>query len=85
MPVVELKQQIEQALAAFATRPLAEAALGLFATLGYRSDRRLALTPATVAGFLAQFDPRHELDPDRALTSDWQAVEFLFQLTDAEI
>ena len=85
MPSADLKHSLEAALAEFATRPLAEAALGLFTTLGYKSDRRLHLRPANARGFLAAFDPRQELNRDRALLHDWQAVEFLFQLTDAEV
>jgi hypothetical protein len=85
MPAADLKQQIEQSLAGFASRPLAEAARGFFATLGYKSERRVQLRPATSAGFLAAFDPQGTLNRERALVTDWQTVEFLFQLTDAEI
>lgn len=85
MPAVDLKQQIEQALAAFTSQPLGEAALGLFRVLGYESTRRMQVGSATAAGFLAVVDARGSLDRERALVGDWRTVEFLFQLTDAEI
>ena len=48
------RDAIATALAAFAARPLAEAARGLFAALGYASDRRVPL--ATPKAFIGQFD-----------------------------
>ena len=41
--MTDLRQQISAALAAFTQRPLANAAIALFETLGYRSKKRLAL------------------------------------------
>jgi hypothetical protein len=81
----ELLQQIETALKAFGSQPLLDASLGLFGTLGYRSERRMKLRANTPDGFLGTFDRAKTLHPDRALLADWQAVEFLFQLTDAEV
>ena len=48
------RDAIAAALAAAAARPLAEAARGLFAALGYASDRRVPL--ATPKAFIGQFD-----------------------------
>jgi hypothetical protein len=79
------REAIVAALKAFEDRPLAAAARELFATLGYKSDRRVQLKPATAAGFLATFDLDGKLNRERALIDDWQGFEFLFQLTDAEI
>ena len=41
--MTDLRQQISDALAAFTQRPLADAAIALFETLGYRSEKRLAM------------------------------------------
>ena len=49
------RDAITAALAAFGNLPLATAACHLFATLGYRSEKRLALDN-TPGAFLAQFD-----------------------------
>ncbi len=81
----DLLKQIETALAAFASAPLLDASLGLFDTLGYRSERRMKLRSNTPDGFLGTFDRAKTLHAERALLADWQTVEFLFQLTDAEV
>lgn len=81
----ELLRQIETALAAFGSQPLLDASLGLFNTLGYRSERRMKFRSSTAEGFLGTFDRAKTLNPERALLADWQSVEFLFQLTDIEV
>jgi len=81
----ELLKQIESALGAYATAPLLDASLGLFRALGYRSELRMKLHSATAEGFLGIFDRGKTLNAERALLADWQAVEFLFQLTDSEV
>jgi adenine-specific DNA-methyltransferase len=81
----ELLKQIETALAAFGTASLVDASLGLFDALGYRSERRMKLRSNTPDGFLGTFDRGGTLNKDRTLLADWQGVEFLFQLTDAEV
>ena len=82
MSKLETKQQLEQALHAFATGSLKDNALHLFATLGYESDKRLDLTPNTAETFIETFNLGGKLDPERAMLDQWQAVEFLFQLFD---
>ena len=79
------REIIAAALRAFETRPLVDASRDLFATLGYRSERRLDLTPNTPAQFLATFAQGKPFDAERALLGDWRSVDFLFQLTDAEV
>lgn len=59
--------------------------LGLFDTIGYRSERRMKLRSSDASGFLGSFDRGNTLNRERALVADWQRVEFLFQLTDAEV
>ena len=86
MSDTNLKQQIEASLAGFAAKPLATAALELFGTLGYKSERRLQLRPATAKGFLTAFDPRQELSVtlkkeligDGVLQKDAAGVRLLF-------
>ncbi|MEI7730461.1 MAG: TaqI-like C-terminal specificity domain-containing protein [Verrucomicrobiota bacterium] len=79
------KQSIQSALAGFATEPLASAATALLESLGYRSDKRLALKPNSAEAFTAQFAKDRPLNPATALLADWQSVDFLFQLTDEEV
>lgn len=82
---LETKQLIVKSLQAFATKPPAEAALALFESLGYKSQKRLTLKPNTAATFVAQFAKDKPLNPETALLADWQTVDFLFQLTDDEV
>jgi hypothetical protein len=85
MSDLETKQAIITSLAGFAAKPLAGAATALFESLGYRSTKRLALTPNTPANFLTTFEQGRNLNPEQALLPDWQSVDFLFQLTDDEV
>jgi len=85
MNPVDTKRAIAAALSAFATQPLAAAATGLFESLGYKSEKRLPLKPNTPDNFLATFGQGRKLNPEHALLSDWQSVDFLFQLTDDEV
>ncbi len=80
-----LREQIAAALAAFGSRPLFDASVGLLDVLGYRSQRRLRLRSATAEGFLGTFDRAKTLNPERTLLVDWRGVEFLLQLTDSEV
>jgi hypothetical protein len=82
---LDLKKSIETALKAFATKPMAEAATGLFDVLGYRSEKRLALKPNTPKNFLDTFGRERPFNSEQALMSEWLSVDFLFQLTDEEV
>jgi hypothetical protein len=79
----QLKQAIGQHILAFANQPLRKAALSLFATLGYGSDRTVA--SPSVADFRTQFDPESRLEHPAALIGSWESAELLFQLTDEEL
>ena len=85
MTELETKQAIVASLAGFAGKPLADAATALFESLGYQSQKRIALKPNSVATFVATFARDKPLNPDHALLADWQSVDFLFQLTDDEV
>lgn len=81
---IDQRETILAALKAFDDRPLADAAGALFATLGYRSDRRLPI--ATTAQFLAHLDPTGKLtDRDREALGRLESLNLLFQLSDAEL
>jgi len=79
----ELKQRIGQRIQAFAAQPLRKAALSLFSTLGYKSDR--TVDTRSIADFRGQFDPDSRLAHPAALIASWKSVELLFQLTDEEL
>ena len=54
-------------------------------TLGYRSERRLSLKPNNAKQFQTQFDAQGRINQEAALLTDWQSVDLLIQVTDAEI
>jgi len=74
---------IQPALAAFGTAQLKDAALGLFASLGYSSQRTLAIN--TLAELQSTLDTNGLLTEESALLSRWRSVHLLFQLSEAEI
>jgi len=85
MNELETKQAIVASLAGFAGKPITDAATALFESLGYQSQKRIALKPNSVSTFVATFAKDKPLNPDHALLADWQSVDFLFQLTDDEV
>jgi len=82
---IEIKQSIADSLKQFASRPLADAATALFESLGYKSEKRFVLKPNSPETFVDKFGKDKPFNPDQALLSDWQTVDFLFQLTDDEV
>lgn len=85
MSDLSTRQSIQVALARFTTEPLAEAALELFKALGYRSDKRLRLSPNTAEQFLSTFGHGRALNERQALPSEWKSIDFLFQLADDDV
>ncbi|TGN97213.1 Eco57I restriction-modification methylase domain-containing protein [Burkholderia sp. USMB20] len=79
----QLKQSISQRIQAFCSEPLREAALSLFSTLGYESDR--TVESQSVADFRSKFDPESRLEHPAAFVTNWQSAHLLFQLTDEEL
>jgi len=79
------REQIHNALKAFARGTLRDNARRLFDVLGYRSERRIDLSPNTAEAFLDQFDPEGKLNAKTALLDHWRSVDLLFQLTGDEI
>lgn len=78
-----LKQAISQHIQTFARQPLRKAAMSLFATLGYQSDRTVETN--SLAVFREQFDPESKLAHPAAHIAHWQSADLLFQLTDEEL
>ena len=83
MTDIQTKLLLRDAVTRFSTQPLRAASLGLFASLGYQSDRTIAIV--SVDDFCTQFDPSGLLAHPRAQKSHWKAIELLFQLTDEEL
>ena len=74
------KAAIKEALNRFTTGDLVENARNLLNTLGYRSERTLALESNTAEAFIAAYDLQGKLNRDRALTAEWTSIDLLFQL-----
>jgi adenine-specific DNA-methyltransferase len=85
MHELEQKRLIEESLKAFGSLPLKNSAIGLLGSLGYSSQKRLDLKPNSQAGFLNTFAQNRPFNQDKAMVDEWQSVDFLFQLTDAEV
>jgi type I restriction-modification system DNA methylase subunit len=85
MPALDLRDSIQSTLAAFADKPLRNAATDLFKTLGYDSDRKLDWNLNTFLDLASKTaNPLTDKDTN-ALKADIMALDLLFQLTDAEI
>jgi adenine-specific DNA-methyltransferase len=78
------REEIASTLKAFSGQPLGATARRLFATLGYQSERTIAI--ATPQQFLEQLDPQGRLNaPERDSLRQVAGLHLLFQLTDAEL
>ena len=75
------KAAIKEALNRFTAGDLVENARNLLNTLGYRSERVLALESNTAEAFIAAYDRHGKLNRDRALTTEWSSIDLLFQLS----
>ncbi len=85
MTPLERRTAIESAFKRFAEEPLAAASLKLFSALGYESERRFALRSNSANSFISQLGTGKPFNRKQALVSEWQSVDFLFQLTDDEV
>ena len=77
------REAIRDALAAFTAKPLRDAARDLFAVLGYRSDRTLAV--GSVAHFCSTYDAEGAHLERFQPVHNWRAIHLLFQLTSSDI
>lgn len=78
------REEIVAALKALRSEPLADSARRLLSALGYQSDRHIPI--ATPKQFREQLDPQGKLtDRESAALSQATTLQFLFQLTNAEL
>lgn len=83
MNALEQKRQIESTLQAFGSRSLYDAGLNLLEVLGYRSD--LALRVSGLSAFRDVLDQQARLPDQPARVAEWQAFEFLRQITGEDL
>ena len=62
-----------------------DSAINLFQTLGYNTERQNPLTQPTFSGLNDAFGIGERMNTNRAQVVDWQEVQLLFQLTEAEM
>jgi hypothetical protein len=82
---IDLRARIATALQAFNTDKLSASCIELLDALGYRSGRRLALSPNTSANFERTFSGARTLSHEQARVDEWTEANFLLQLTDDEV
>ena len=81
----EIKHQIEIALQAFANQTCTIASIELLNILGYESSKTILLEDSSAETFLNMFNNEGKLNTQKAWVNDWNSIELLFQITDAEI
>ncbi len=84
----DLRAPITADLQALATAPLRDASKALLDTLGDRSDKTVAFDNSdrqTFFHFLREHNRDGGFDLKKALFSEWQSADLLFQLTDEEL
>jgi adenine-specific DNA-methyltransferase len=81
---IDLRARIATALHAFNTGNLPTNCIELLDALGYRSGRRLTLSPNTAANFERTFAGTRTLNHEQARVDEWTEANFLLQLTDDE-
>jgi hypothetical protein len=85
MSTQDIREQIQESLKAFAGGNPRDNARWLFNVLGYRSEKRIDLSPNTAETFLETFGLEEKLNAKAALLDHWHSVDLLFQLTSDEI
>ncbi|MBN2395102.1 MAG: DUF4391 domain-containing protein [Candidatus Atribacteria bacterium] len=81
-----MKETIKKTIQNFDLKNFYESSLLFFNSLGYDSDKRSKLVTPNFDGFIDQFKIEEEnVNKEKALVSDWQEIQFLFQLSDDEI
>jgi adenine-specific DNA-methyltransferase len=80
-----LREAIQERLKAFGGSSLATAAVALLDLLGYRSDRPITTYPLSATAFTQEYDPEDRLNRAQALINDWNSIDLLFQLSDADV
>ena len=82
----DIKQKIEDAVAAFCTKEVFEAGIELFDTLGYDTSLRSPLDKKTFSEFESLYIEssvnKERFNKKNAFCNDWKSIDILFQLTD---
>jgi len=84
----DLKSTLQSALQGIPDGDFRATSLALLQTLGYQSDKTIALEDSKPATFLKLIEdniPGAKFDQDKALYAEWKSADLLFQLTDEEI
>jgi len=77
---------IEEAIQSFNHKNLFDSSVAFYKSMGYQSTRTSKLEKNNYETFIENFEISKDLiHPERALIKHWQQVEFIFQVTDAEI
>jgi adenine-specific DNA-methyltransferase len=81
-----MKNNLQTAIQAFSTKPLLEASIAFFSTLGYNTSLQNPLEIPTLQGFFDAYqgiETNINITPD--LTKQIKEVQLLFQITQAQI
>ncbi|GAK51874.1 type IIS restriction/modification enzyme [Candidatus Moduliflexus flocculans] len=82
----ELKLAIQRAIINFSQKPVEQAAIKLFTTLGYDTTRQNPFPEKSFAFFKDSFlEDDARFDEEKAHVNEWQSVDLLFQLTAHEV
>ena len=83
---VQVRENIEQSIHAFSRGSLTENALKFFQTIGYNTRRQASLDNPCYATFKDSFiDTNSKFNESRALVTEWEYVDLLFQLSKDEL
>lgn len=82
----ELKLAIQKAIIDFSKKPVYQAAISLFNTMGYNTDRQNPLTYKSFTDFKNSFlDTDTPFNEEKACVKEWKSIDLLFQLTADEV
>jgi len=82
----ELKLAIQKTIIDFGTVPVHQAAISLFKTLGYNTERQNPLTHKSYDDFKDSFlDTDSPFNEEKAYVKEWKSIDLLFQLTADEV
>jgi len=82
----ELKRSIQNSIITFSQEPVYHAAVNLFNTLGYNTERKNPFPEKTYEFFKESFLGDDSLfSEEKAIIKDWESIDLLFQLTADEV
>jgi hypothetical protein len=82
----ELKLAIQKAITDFSKEPVHQAAISLFNTLGYNTERKNPFPDKSFNFFKESFLGADTLfSEEKACVKDWKSIDLLFQLTANEV